>query len=123
MTSHDGKSRKAKTRKTKSTKGTKDEITRILQTHSGDHSENRFLASCPTLSNGCFSYRLSQASKRGDIYCNGRKLLGWPLDRFRSFVGNDPPWRSGDLDLEYERPQHNVRQPGDAQRHMEFWSS
>ena len=28
---------------------------------------NRFLASCPTLSNGCFSYRLSQPSKRSDI--------------------------------------------------------
>jgi hypothetical protein len=37
MTSHDGKSRKA-TRKTKSTKGTKGEITRILETHSGDHA-------------------------------------------------------------------------------------
>src|SRR5205823_12544348 len=102
----------------------KDEIIiRILQTRSGDHAGNRFLASCPTLSNGCFSYRLSQASKRGDIYCNGRTQLGWPLDRLQSFVGNDPSWRSGDLDLEYERPQHNVRQPGDAQRHMEFWSS
>src|SRR6478752_642010 len=40
MTSHDGKSRKA-TRKTKSTKVTKDEITRILQTRSGDHAGNR----------------------------------------------------------------------------------
>jgi hypothetical protein len=66
MTSHDGKSRKAP-RKTKSNKGTKDEITQIVQTRSGDHAGNRFLAFCPTLSNGCFSYRLSQASKRGDI--------------------------------------------------------
>src|SRR5438477_11642588 len=41
MTTHDGKSRKAKTRKTKSTKGTKGEITQILQTHSGDHAGNR----------------------------------------------------------------------------------
>src|SRR4029453_13302729 len=40
MISHDGKSRKATT-KTKSTKGTKSEITRILQTHSGDHTGNR----------------------------------------------------------------------------------
>ena len=44
-------------------------------------------------------------------------------DRFRSFVGNDPPWRSGEVGLAYERPQHHVRSPGDAQRHMGFWSS
>ena len=44
-------------------------------------------------------------------------------DRFRSFVGNDPPWRSGEVGLAYERPQHHVRSPGDAQWHMGFWSS
>src|SRR5205814_8470887 len=41
MTLMMGSQEKAKTRKTKLTKGTKGEITRILQTHSGDHAGNR----------------------------------------------------------------------------------
>ena len=36
----------------------------------------------------------------------------------RAFVSNDPPWRSGEVDLGFERSQHNVRQ-----RHMGFWNS
>ena len=49
--------------------------------------------------------------------------LGGLVGRFLSFVGDDPPWRSGEVGLAYERPQHHVRSPGDAQWHMGFWSS
>src|SRR5262245_981682 len=80
------------TYKAKSTGRNKDEITQILQTRSGDSSRNRFLAFCPTLSNGCFSYRLSQPSKRVDSGCSGRGVV-WRLV-FLALLGNDPPWRS-----------------------------
>ena len=39
------------------------------------------------------------------------------------FVNHDSPRRSGTLDVEFERPQHNVRLPADAERHLGFWNS
>src|SRR5262249_55014543 len=45
--------------------------------------------------------------------------------QLRAFVGNDPSWRSGDVDLGFERAQHNVIFPGVCghRQNMEFWSA
>jgi len=45
--------------------------------------------------------------------------------QLRAFVGNDPSWRSGEVDLGFERAQHNVIFPGACghRQNMGFWNS
>ena len=45
--------------------------------------------------------------------------------QLRAWVGNDPSWRSGEVDLGFERPQHNVIFPGVCghRQNMGFWSA